>query len=65
MRCLPCPPSLRQAGAHDRFIPNRSAMHMEKAHYALSKENSNPQGQDEQAPSVATQDATTAQKKGE
>jgi len=35
-----------KAGNHDRFIPNRSAMHMEKAHYALSKENenSNPQG---------------------
>ncbi len=36
------------AGGCDRFIPNRSAMHMEKAHYALSKENaggSNPQGE--------------------
>ncbi len=36
-----------KAGGHDRFIPNRSAMHMEKAHYALSKENGgpNPQGE--------------------
>lgn len=29
-------------GNHDRFIPNRGSMDMEKAHYALSKENCNP-----------------------
>jgi len=33
---------VEQTGTHDRFIPNRAAMQMEKAHYALSKENSNP-----------------------
>lgn len=36
-----------KTGSHDRFIPNRSGMHMDKAHYALSKENPNPQGDDD------------------
>lgn len=66
-----------RAGNQDRFIPNRSAMHMEKAHYALSKENSNPQGDgaatvdkdaaagcQDSASSVVTQEAATVQKKG-
>lgn len=64
------------AGAGDRFIPNRSAMHMEKAHYALSKENvgSNPQGEGAGAidaadevkagAGVSTQEAATVEKKG-
>jgi hypothetical protein len=67
------------AAGCDRFIPNRSAMHMEKAHYALSKENvgSNPQGEgdggrgadDSSAAAhgnagVPTQEAATVEKKG-
>lgn len=65
--------------AGDRFIPNRSAMHMEKAHYALSKENVgfgfNPQGEGAGAidaadeakagAGAAAQEAATVEKKGE
>lgn len=68
--------SCAAGSAGDRFIPNRSAMHMEKAHYALSKENvgSNPQGEgagvidaaDEAkaGAGVPTQEAATVEKKG-
>lgn len=53
---------------HDRFIPNRSAMNMDKAHHALcNNENSNPQALDTEGAGNGAQseEACTIGKKGE